>query len=241
MAQSCQDRAVSNLACTTSWHRSQATTSQVELRTFLSVGRLPMFRPPRTLLFLVALAALLDRVSAHAEEADARLIREARELFRVIKAGELPPGSERCSVEPQWSSASIPEEIARAQFGLRLHGNLAAPLQGSNPVQVLELGNDSKTIFCDEREQKAYRESRIASLASGRENSIFLGTSSYTFPVFNDAYTKAIVIHSSFGSSWYRDESGVHADTLGFGSTALVFGKRKGRWQQTASISLDGT
>jgi hypothetical protein len=84
------------------------------------------------------------------EDVEVRSVAETKLLFRTVLADETPP--ERCELEPTWQTCSIPESVAREDFGLTLQAELCttAPF-GESLRDILELAGDEDFVRRAER------------------------------------------------------------------------------------------
>jgi hypothetical protein len=185
-------------------------------------------------IFLVAGGAV------QADEADARLAKEAKALFRVILLKE--QGWRRCGFAMTWLSYPIPAQIARRHFGLTLHAELSAPDPGINPPDILDPENKNAEAFCGLDEQKKADDEGRKAVEGGADTSPGRSVVDYAFPIFDMNFRKAVVIEEhALTAGWRQTASGVKQTHGGVGIDAVVFAKVRGIWRETARETLGTT
>ena len=195
----------------------------------------------KTSLFWIVFAVFEIDGPAHSEETEGRLIREAKVLFQLVKADESShPALERCGVRADWDTTPVPDYVAHEQFGITIRAGLSAPTQNSTPAEVLALGATAEDIFCSAVEAKKYANEKLSLVKSGQSNGESAKFISYTFPVFNAGYTKAVVIYTDSSIIWTPANADRHG-TIEFAVVAFVYTKAKGRWHKAARIELSVT
>ncbi|WP_148210590.1 hypothetical protein [Beijerinckia indica] len=171
------------------------------------------------------------------EEEQARLKKEAEDLFRSVLADE--PKAERCEIEAEWGEYSIPESVARQYLGLKIHADLSPPYSETKPY----LGMAPKDIIHPSNDALCSKEStKEREKASGinEDKAIDIHHISYTFPVFDDNYNIAIIVITSIYWS-YRSIPGagiIKMPPEGEGSAAIYAKSLDGVWRRITTINL---
>lgn len=174
-----------------------------------------------------------------------RLHREATELFSVKMRAELN-SFQRCNISSEWYSYVVDEVIAKTEFDFHIHASLSAPNHGASLPDILDPMKLNKSIFCDKSDVASNRRSIFREFRNNFNTrsavALFLvELRSYSFPLFNDNYTKALLVSGHTRWRWSRpDLPGVWEDT----DTVEIYTKRNGIWSYTRNggeINSDGT
>jgi hypothetical protein len=178
---------------------------------------------------------------AHAEDINARRIREAKDLFQVVKTDlRLTSASERCALSATWSTYPIPQDVARAQFGVTIQADLVAPelsINTSSPAEVINSSPAVDSAYCNDLEWKAYATEKKQLVASQQNNGASASREQYSFPVFNASFTKAAFV-SQLSLVWWRYiDSNVKFGGLTYISL-FVYKKANGHWSRSAEVVL---
>ncbi len=192
-------------------------------------GRLKHLKRNGAILLFAALIAASD---ADAEDANSRLIREAKQIFALARAGDAAP--QPCEYSVFWAQDPVPEYVARANFGTNLHAGLSSPDAPAPPKDILDPQGQNTAAFCTPAERQRYEEEQINSLATGRKDIVVLKQATFTFPLFDADFRKAalVVSHSEIG----RARISAKNNPLQFVSTIFIFVKAKGAWRWLKTV-----
>jgi hypothetical protein len=183
-----------------------------------------------------------------------RLASEATALYARVLEKEKPP-TDRCSLNSEWNNDPIPEYVARKHLGLKLHARLAAPYHRSKPAEVLDPAGKMHAAFCTGQEWREYEERLLKEFTDKftKENTppditknIRTHTRfTYSFPLFNENFDRAIIVQGWSGSSWtwgspYLEKDQGRKMFGGFAGSvhAYIWAKKDGVWQQIGSEEL---
>lgn len=192
----------------------------------------------RPLILIWILTSLLPYEANAADQAQERLALEVRGLFAVIAEGQSE--RERCTLLNKWSEEPIPTYIAAQAFGLKVH---AAPIADFDLTQTVSLkeiidpANRNPAAFCDHDERNKVREEGNAKFKSGAIDSYSHRAVSYTFPIFNHSFNKAVLIVTS--GSTGGNHSGIGGKVNWWASlyqTARIYSKVAGKWRLVNEI-----
>ena len=182
-------------------------------------------------LMLVAVAVIA--APAQADE-NARLKAEAVAVLRAATALETYTGQETspCRIVAEWSKETVPFDIARRVFGLKLRADLAAGSPVPDSYAILSAVEPDPSRLCSTGDLgRQFKAAQIA-LPSGTRFSYHVA--SYTFPVFDPAFSKAVVVWTALSSSRPLGGDDGKAGGVGLTVTALTFVKRAKGWALVA-------
>jgi hypothetical protein len=182
----------------------------------------------------MVIVGLVPCGTAQAEDDQKRSLREAKELFRVVKADLGLSARSPCVFDAGWSKTAIPEEVARTQFGITVRADLVASGIGT-PEEVLNFQDADKNAFCDGYDRRIYKESKLKLVAAGAVEKAEFGQEKFSFPVFNRGYTKAAFAHASFMQVWYGSDL-EKGPASGGSENAYIYKKIKGKWRKQAEV-----
>jgi hypothetical protein len=170
------------------------------------------------------------------EKASFLLRREAAELFAVKLQNEIT-AFHRCEISSEWYSYTVDEKIARMELELRVHANLTAPTHGFNLSTVLDPNVKFKDIFCSDSTYTNYIRSKLSSIENKNtvDNDEFLVAARrrYSFPIFNNSYTKAILVSNVIRTRWSKPNwTGYWEDT----DVIEIYAKKNGKWEYAGIV-----
>jgi hypothetical protein len=189
---------------------------------------------------VVALLGALSPVSAQTagERWRERLTREAIALFRHVQR---PPQLDgRCAIASEWNKYPVDSSTARQYLRSNTHADLVAPHVRVDAESVIGPDGSRSHRFCTNDEW-----THFAGQASEafKNNPEYIRTYSvhrveYSFPIFNQNFTRAVIVIGYSATGGSRSESGdrMLAHMSGNGGAA-VYEKRGGRWFQLTFIN----
>ncbi len=181
-------------------------------------------------------------IAAETEAIDAREIKEAKELFSIIRVdSELLNGREifwQCEYPVGWSQDIIPKYIARDEFDFKIHGDLVGSDHGTELKELLGQKETDASAFCTLGEASKLDAERRKELESHNEKRIMIDHSTFAFPVFDAVYHKAIVVIRHSSTLLLRVSSGVKSLPEQAVIFAAVFEKLDGHWRKTKTIPI---
>lgn len=186
-----------------------------------------LFRLAGTLAATLAFAA-----PARADD-DARLKSEGIAILRAATALETHTGQESspCRIDAEWSKETVPYDIARKVFGLKIRADLAAGSPVPDSGTILSAVEPDPARLCAQEDLGRQLKAARAALPTGGR--FFSHVASYTFPVFDPSFTRAVVVWTSLYSSTYLGQDEEKRGSLDFTVTALTFVKRRTGWVLT--------
>lgn len=148
------------------------------------------------------LAMLASSHSAYADDDQLHRLRaEATALYaRVLELRKNKP--ERCMIASKWLEYAVPESIAREHLGLQLHGDVTPPYHATVPSEIIGPNGALKNTLCDDQQENAYAKELIETSKQPQTDASPDGADrtprrfhiEYSFPVFDDDYTHAVII-----------------------------------------------
>jgi len=183
---------------------------------------------------------------AAAEDADERASREAKQLFSIMLAHDpecctavpQPFAPKRCELDASWSEIKLPEYVARKHFGFQLHADLSASTN-TKFRDVIDPQRKFDDAFCTAEEKKNFHDDAMREFQNNNSPFVHISHTSFSFPIFDTSYRKAIVIFSRWGSS-QRDKSVGARRAPFYGHTdALIYVKTGGEWKYVANESIE--
>jgi hypothetical protein len=193
----------------------------------------------------VIISAATRHWLAQIEQPRRRLLQEAIALFPAVLNGKIKT-LDRCQIFSAWlSSSEIDEWDAKKYLGVKAHANLSAPYHGTDPANVLDPQGLYAKLFCDSVETAADDKQRFLefekAFASDKSARLTTAQLSFSFPVFNEGYSRAAIVIQDEGRHW-RDPSKV--GDWGGEEWIEIYEKRNGIWKLLAKSdrnSWDGT
>lgn len=174
---------------------------------------------------------LLIAVPVVAQKADARAIKEAQALFRVVMADEPRPVA--CQFGTEWSQTALEEPIALEFFSLKLRTGLVAPKPAKLGLKdILDPDGQWSEAFCSTEEGKKQFAEWLSAFKSGSDTSAQTRQVEYSFPIFDDRFGKAIVLSSLSETHWgFKNDLSL---TRSFETrhSAQGYAKIKGKWRK---------
>jgi hypothetical protein len=197
--------------------------------------------------FLVASLATGVSLAPHdvaADAAQARLRREAIDLFRQGVRPALDASAGRCAVRDAWFDYAIPESIARLHLGLAIHADLVPPDHQTRLREVIDPGGRAPDAVCTDAEAKQRQDELMADFKKARPDSaagapasprLVISHTEYSFPVFGANYRRAVIVVGRTTLIWGASSTGdVKAIGLETGGVAEVYVRRRAGWRLAA-------
>ena len=164
-----------------------------------------------------------------------KLDHEAQKLLKVVVAAESSPG--RCWYGTEWDQPKLDADEKRlAHVGL---GFAKPSATGDFRTIINPDHNADVTILCTDAELKSYAAERVAEFEAGSERSMQIDRTLFSYPIFGQSQTKAIVIVTRLaldGRFRMADKIGRHSG--GSSVVAQKYGKVGGRWRLLRSHLL---
>jgi len=204
-----------------------------------------MFRR-QNLIGLVVVAICLFRQDIFgAEDLNSRIIRETKALFDMAigdKSNLFEPPGARCRFDTQWPKASggelptnIPDALARQQLGLREGAPLVHPSVTPSLQEFLDPEAEHPLAFCSDETRRNYMEEHRRNVESGEEEDYWTLHDTYSFPLFDKEFRKAIII-VTHSSGVFHNRSGGWPGSIN--CAAQVYAKSEGVWRLVKSVEL---
>ena len=194
-------------------------------------------------LTLLLAAMLVFRGAAQAEDNDARLAREATQLFQAVLRDEAIHVS-ACMFPKKWNTEPVPESSARRYLGLRPHGDLVSAFHGKSEADILGAAGLPATAFCDDDAHSATIQTRLrgemvgpgTDAAGAKARCLVDMRENFSFPIFDDGYHRAIIVLASDASS-YRQGPDAKPVSIGANGSigGLVYAKHAGLWRRVTT------
>jgi len=177
------------------------------------------------LLRTASLATLLVGMAAPAltAEADARLLDEAKALFRVELADI--SGPQRCEYWAIWDPDT--QGVALEALG---ETPAPAPAPLPPPQAVIDLPEAEASAFCALNEQLSYRRAIARELDAAHPNGFVLPGRRYSFPVFNRSFTVAALLATTENHDWQWTKGGLKLNIESWSTASELFVKKDGAW-----------
>jgi hypothetical protein len=210
-----------------------------------------MNRWTRALAVTLTLGVISAANHVHAEmsnaqraRAEARLIREAKALFTLVLTENLSNAANLRSLESQqvcefdraWDTTPTPTEIARTELGLKIHAALLATPNDIKLEDILDPDGKAGGAFCNAEEIRRGRDEQLKAFRDNQIDRVAHHYTTYTFPIFDENYQKAIVIvtGSAVGA---QAHNGPRINYV-YSQYAVVYTKVNGSWHHSKTIIL---
>ncbi|MBW0004170.1 MAG: hypothetical protein JO216_11850 [Hyphomicrobiales bacterium] len=193
----------------------------------------------------IAFAAIFVFTTGHANahdedaktaQAKARLLRETRALFQVMRDGQ--PQPQACEFNKVWESEPVRSDLAQAIPDLKVHSRFMPRTYDIVPQSILDPNNETPEAFCDWEESKSNWEKRIASFEKSEEKTLAIRRSLYSFPIFTHQFTKAAIYVGHSTDTRYNGRGRIKGEPLFLFEGIEVFEKSKGTWRHLKTITL---
>jgi hypothetical protein len=196
-------------------------------------------------LVVVAICLFPPGVS-RAEDLNSRAIREAKALFDVAigdKSNLFKPPGARCRFDTQWPKATggelpptnIPGVLARQYLGLRDHAPLVHPSIAPSLQEILDPEAEHPLAFCSDDSRRNFTEEHRRNVESGEEEDYWTFHDTYSFPLFEKGFRKAIII-VTHSSGLFHNRSGGWPGFIN--CAAEVYTKSGREWRLVKSVEL---
>ena len=151
---------------------------------------------------------------------------------------KLPP-PKRCEYDETWSSDGIPDYVARAEFHIAVKAGLNPPSMTPDLITVLDPEHRKADSFCTKEVLKTYTAEKANAFEHSSDQSMAIQRTLFSFPIFNDSFSKAIVVVEGLSlDSRFRMNGKVGRHPTAAYASAEVYRKIGGRWRFVRSIEL---
>jgi hypothetical protein len=168
------------------------------------------------------------------EQTRARLKQEATGLYAIILRDGLGK-FERCGISSTWGGISVDEGSAKKYFGVDAHAGLTAPYHMTAITEVLDPDKKFPQVFCNDEQRKVNTKQRFEVFEAerrGKDHRLVIVHKDYSFPVFNNDYTRAAISFTINSFNWWDPEQ-----TGGWEGASYtdIYEKRNGVWENIES------
>lgn len=203
----------------------------------IRLARMSLFRR-RAALFLGIVAVMVGQHSV-ASPRQSKLLREASAVLGLLLPDTRPQDDMTCRIGSAWLDQPVPEAIGREYLRSSTHAVLSGPSWMASVSDVVALNGVRQRAFCDNGEFDAYQKERVAAFSSVVGSTPHFSQRRFAFPVFNDDYTRAIVVFANVGQSYFLRDGQLRPADLGVFIGAAIFKKENRGWKQLKLIPLD--